>query len=151
VLDGLPPESVAVLHDRRIPGSRANIDHLVITTGGVWVIDSKRYSGQPELRVEGGWFRPRVEMLRIGGRDGSGLVDGVLRQVELVRAVVDPIPVTGVLCFIDAEWPLFGGSFITRQVHVLWPKKLLALLKADTGSVDVPACQSMLTARFPPT
>ncbi len=27
--------NVVVLHDRRIPGSRANIDHLVVTPGGV--------------------------------------------------------------------------------------------------------------------
>jgi glucokinase len=31
-----------VLHDRRIIGSRTNIDHIVIAPSGVWVIDSKR-------------------------------------------------------------------------------------------------------------
>jgi hypothetical protein len=40
----------AVLHDLAIPGSTANIDHLVIGPGGVLVIDSKRYRGQ--LRVD---------------------------------------------------------------------------------------------------
>jgi hypothetical protein len=33
----------AVLHDLAIPGSQANIDHLVIGPGGVLVIDSKQY------------------------------------------------------------------------------------------------------------
>jgi hypothetical protein len=33
---------LAVLHDRRIPGSKANIDHMAITPGGIWVIDAKR-------------------------------------------------------------------------------------------------------------
>src|SRR5579859_852074 len=28
-----------VLHDRRMPGSRANLDHLVIVSSGVWVVD----------------------------------------------------------------------------------------------------------------
>ena len=36
---------VAVLHDRRIPGSRANIDHIAVAATGVWVIDTKRYKG----------------------------------------------------------------------------------------------------------
>jgi Nuclease-related domain len=36
----------AVLHDLAIPGSAANIDHLVIGPGGVVVIDSKRYRGR---------------------------------------------------------------------------------------------------------
>jgi hypothetical protein len=36
----------AVLHDLAIPGSAANIDHLVIGPGGVLAIDSKQYRGQ---------------------------------------------------------------------------------------------------------
>jgi hypothetical protein len=32
-----------VLHDLAIPGSRTNLDHLVIGPGGVFVIDSKQY------------------------------------------------------------------------------------------------------------
>jgi hypothetical protein len=39
-----------VLHDLAIPGSTANIDHLVIGPGGVVAIDSKQYRGQ--LRVD---------------------------------------------------------------------------------------------------
>ncbi|WP_293167360.1 nuclease-related domain-containing protein [Microcella sp.] len=40
-LDGLASESIRVMHDRRIPRSKANIDHIVVTPGGVWVIDTK--------------------------------------------------------------------------------------------------------------
>jgi Nuclease-related domain len=39
----------AVLHDLAVPGSRANIDHLVIGPGGVFVIDSKQYRGRLQL------------------------------------------------------------------------------------------------------
>ena len=39
----------AVLHDLAIPGSPANIDHLVIGPGGVLVIDSKQYRGRLRL------------------------------------------------------------------------------------------------------
>lgn len=45
VLDRLSPRRWAVLHDLAVPGSRANIDHLVIGPTGVWVIDSKAYRG----------------------------------------------------------------------------------------------------------
>ena len=37
---------IAVLHDRRIPGSRANIDHIAVAPTGVWVIDTKRYKAK---------------------------------------------------------------------------------------------------------
>jgi hypothetical protein len=39
----------AVLHDLAIPGTAANIDHLVIGPGGVLVIDSKSYRGRLSL------------------------------------------------------------------------------------------------------
>ncbi len=68
-LDSIRSDDIAVLHDRRIPGSRANIDHIVITRAGVWVIDAKRYKGRPELKVEGGILRPRIEKLFVGRRD----------------------------------------------------------------------------------
>jgi hypothetical protein len=46
------------------------------------------------------------------------------------------IPVQGVLCFVEADWPLFGGSFSTRGVDVLWPKKLYSKLQAE-GSLTL--------------
>jgi Nuclease-related domain len=43
----------AILHDLAIPGSRANIDHLAIGPGGVFVIDSKQYRGRLQLDPSG--------------------------------------------------------------------------------------------------
>ena len=55
LLDLLERQGWAVLHDLAVPGSRANIDHLVIGPGGVFVIDSKHYRGSPPARwVQGG-------------------------------------------------------------------------------------------------
>lgn len=65
-LDALVTERFAVLHDRRIPGSKANIDHIAIATAGIWVIGAKRYKGRPELKIEGGILMPRVERLLVG-------------------------------------------------------------------------------------
>lgn len=97
-------------------------------------MDSKRYvNRRPELRVEGGILRPRVELLMVGGRDRTTLVDGADKQVGLVRAALadqPDVPVRGMLCFIDADWPLIGGDFMVRDVGVLWPKKLSRLLTA---------------------
>lgn len=136
-LNELAGTSLRVLHDRRIPKSRANIDHLATTPSGVFVIDAKKYKGRPELKVEGGILRPRVEKLVVGTRDRSGLVDSVLEQVNTVRDVVGPgVPVLGVLCFVDADWPVIGGAFSTRGVDVVWPKKLYKALATD-GPLDI--------------
>lgn len=149
-LDSLASEYIAVLHDRRIPGSKANIDHIAVTAAGIWVIDAKRYKGKPELRIEGGILRPRVERLLVGRRDCTKLVDGVLKQVELVRDLVGEVPVTGALCFVEADWPLIGGAFTTRGVHALWPKRLAKLLTEADGSIEVAAVRERLAAHFKP-
>lgn len=148
-LDGIASERIRVLHDRRIPDTKRNIDHIVVTPAGVWVVDTKRYKGAPGLRVEGGLFRPRVERLFVAGRDQTKLVDGVLGQVLDVREVVPDAPVRGALCFVDADWPLLAASFQVGGIEVLWPRKLVArLTAAGPERVDVDEVAARIAARF---
>ncbi len=139
MLASMAGDSLRVLNDRRIPRTKANIDHLVVCPSGVFVIDAKRYrNARPALRVEGGLLRPRTESLTVGGRDRTTLVTGMQKQVALVRAALSEthgVPVRGVLCFIDADWPLIGGSFTVNDAAVLWPKKLKALMTSP-GPLD---------------
>lgn len=151
-LDSLASQGIVALHDRRIPGSKANIDHIIITSGGVWVVDAKRYKGRPELKIEGGLLRPRVEKVMVGGRDCTKLLDGVLKQVDVVRNLLDDetVAVTGALCFVEADWPLIGGAFSTRGVQVMWPKRLAkTLVDVHAGPVDVQAMARHLASRLP--
>ncbi|SHJ48128.1 Nuclease-related domain-containing protein [Tessaracoccus bendigoensis DSM 12906] len=139
MLASMAGDSLRVLHDRRIPRTRANIDHLVVCPGGVFVVDAKRYrNARPALRIEGGLLKPRTASLTVGGRDRTALVTGMQKQLALVRAALagrPEVPVRGVLCFLDADWPLLGGSFTVDQVEVMWPKKLKASLTAP-GALD---------------
>ncbi|MFC7491956.1 nuclease-related domain-containing protein [Knoellia alttitudinis] len=154
--DGLNERSspnLRVLHDRRIPGTRANIDHIAVTPSGIYVIDPKRYLGKrPTLRIDGGLLRPRTETLMVGGRDRSKLVAGVLKQIEVVRAVAgQDVPVTGVLCFVESDWPLIGGDFTTQGVVVTWPKRLYSLLATGGPHVaDIDAHHRRLAEHLPP-
>jgi hypothetical protein len=51
-----------VLHDLAVPGSRANIDHLAIGPGGVFVIDSKQYRGRLQLDRSGRLWHGRYPL-----------------------------------------------------------------------------------------
>ena len=53
MLSPLERQGWVVLHDLALPGSRANLDHLVIGPGGVFVIDSKQYRGRLQLDAVG--------------------------------------------------------------------------------------------------
>jgi hypothetical protein len=157
-LDELTDRGVLLLHDRRIPPGRTNIDHIAISAAGVFVIDAKRYKGKrPTLRVQGGILRARTETLLVGGRDCGKLVAGVTKQVEIVRIAVTQagltdVPVHGMLCFVEADWPLFGGSFPTGGIDVLWPAKATENITVDgpLSGDQVVALHRHLADTFPP-
>ena len=99
------------LHDRRVPGTRRNIDHIVIAPAGIFVVDAKSYKGI--IRVQDrGWFLRHDYRLTVGGRDRSKLADAMAWQVEAVAVALgeageDPLPpITSVLCFVDGDWPI---------------------------------------------
>jgi hypothetical protein len=156
-LDRLAGHGVYVLHDRRIPRTRANIDHIAVGPSGVFVVDAKKYRGRPSLRVEGGLIRPRVEKLIVGSRDRTRLAAGVQKQVDLVRSALQKaefgqIPVSGMLCFVEADWPLIGGDFTIANLRVLWPRKAADRI-ARPGNVDDETAQHVhriLASAFPP-
>ncbi|MGZ4709546.1 MAG: nuclease-related domain-containing protein [Acidimicrobiales bacterium] len=126
-LDALRSSGVVVLHDRRVPGKRTNIDHIAVAPSGIWVIDSKRYTGEIRRRDVGGWRRVDVR-LYVAGRDRSKLLEGVSRQAEVVRDVLGSewpdVPIRPALCFIDGVWPTFGRPFELDGVQVSWPKAM---------------------------
>jgi Nuclease-related domain len=53
LLDRLTRDGYVVFHDLAVPGSPANVDHLVIGPSGVFVIDSKRWTGSVHQSPDG--------------------------------------------------------------------------------------------------
>ncbi|HEX4628894.1 MAG TPA: nuclease-related domain-containing protein [Gemmatimonadales bacterium] len=149
---------VRLLHDRRMPGTRANIDHIAIAPSGVHVIDTKRYKGR--IRVVKPLFgRPK---LLIDGRDRTRLLDGLAKQVSAVSATVadldGDVPVTGCLCFVapegllaDVGLPLWRTFEING--HSLYYARRLAKRLNRAGPVSAERAAVLeheLAARFPP-
>jgi len=64
-----------VLHDRRVPTGRENLDHIAVGPAGVVVIETKNWSGKVLVTTTG---------LRRNGRDAQAALDQVLRQVAAV-------------------------------------------------------------------
>lgn len=147
VLNRAASERLVVLHDRRVPKSRANIDHMVLTAEALWIIDAKKYTGKPELRRSGGLFSAKTEDLFVNGRNQTKLVDGVQRQMALAEDLCSlSVPVRGALCFINADWPLIGGNFTVRGIEALWPRRMVKLLQAEAqaGPVNEDDLESLL-------
>lgn len=151
----LEGSGVKLLHDGRMPGTtRANIDHIAVGPGGITVIDTKNYRGKVRVDRIGGLFSERCDVLTIGGRDRTKLVEGAERQLAAVRSVIadinDGVDIRGALCFADVDGlPLLRrlslrgvlidgtravarlacrpGSLSSEHVEALWQQLGLAL------------------------
>jgi Nuclease-related domain len=62
LLGPLERQGWVVLHDLAVRGSRANIDHLVIGPGGIFVIDSKQYRGRLHFDPSGRLWHGRYPL-----------------------------------------------------------------------------------------
>jgi hypothetical protein len=99
--------SARVLTDRLVPGdSDANIDHVVVASSGVWIIDSKKWAG--EIRYRSPRFPstdPR-RYLSIDGEDRTSNIAKILRLVIPVAQVIGDrsVNVRPVIAFIEAVW-----------------------------------------------
>jgi hypothetical protein len=146
-------DRAVLLHDRKVPGTRGNIDHLVIAASGVWVIDAKNYMGLVEERFIGGWLHPK-QRIYVDGRDRTKLADGVGWQVDAVRNALDAadVPITAAVCFVAAEWRMLSKRFQHGGVWVTWAKKLAEMIAAPgpLSPADVTCLAGRLAAALPP-
>lgn len=153
-LDG---SGVILLHDRRLPGSRANIDHLAIGPGGVTVIDSKNYKGKVRVERRGGLLSKRTSHLMINGRDRTKLIDGVKRQVEAVTEVIraeelGSADIRGCLCMTNYENVPLLEKLEIDEISIFATKRTAKLCrrKGPLGERDIEVLARQLAEVFPP-
>jgi Nuclease-related domain len=148
---------VAVLHDRRMPAGRANIDHIAVAPSGVLVIDTKRLKGRIEVR------KPLFgeEKLVVAGRDKTKLVDGLRRQVAAVGRALElieqDVPVGGCFCFVNPDGQAGGSGIpLLRTLTVdgfplFYPRRLSKRLGCDgpVGPDQIGVLTEALIELFP--
>lgn len=120
-LTALPAAEWTVVHDVAWPGrDRANLDHVVVGPGGVFVIDAKAWSGHVTMTAG---------ELRQDGRRRTRAVDGAVAQADCLRHLVrdlDPRLVVPVLCLVG-QGPV---SARLGEVLVVSPETLVPALTA---------------------
>lgn len=140
------------LHDRKV--GRANIDHLVIASSGIWVVDAKNYTGKVEHRNVAGWLSRADWRVYVGGRDKTKLVAGLDWQVDAVRAALGDLEgrIHPALCFTSSDWGLFAKPFRHAGVLVTWASKLAEMIaeSGDLGPDQIEAIAARLSAKLKP-
>jgi hypothetical protein len=126
LLAGLPDRFV-VLHDRQIPGSQANIDHVVVGPTGVFVVETKRYRGSLTIRDN---------ELFIESRRKTTIVEQAIREAEAVRRVLidageSALSITPILCMHLTELPWRTPTI--AGVAIVGPRGLTKSILGGTG------------------
>jgi hypothetical protein len=125
LLDPLERHGWAVLHDLAIPGSRANLDHLVIGPGGVFVIDSNQYRGRLRLDPLGRLWHGRYPLA-----PALRAVSFEADQAALV--VTDPdVVVVPVMAVHGVQVP--WGKVVMDGVPVVSARRLPSMLRELPG------------------
>jgi len=126
-LSALPRERWTVFHDVRWPGRRyANIDHVAVGPGGVFVIDSKNWTGSIAVRDH---------VLRQNGRSRETTVAAAADAAIAVAAITASVPpqqVQSVLCFVRDE-PVTGWA---RDVVVCTTGNIAQMLLTRPAVLD---------------
>ena len=122
LLGPLEREGWAILHDLAVPGSRANLDHLAIGPGGVFVIDSKQYRGRLQLDPSGRLWHGRYPL--------AYTLQAVSFEADQAAQVLpDPgVVVLPVVAVHGAQVP--WGKVVMDGVPVVAARRLPRMLRA---------------------
>ena len=143
LLSPLERHGWAILHDLAIPRSQANIDHLVIGPGGVFVIDSKQYRGRLELDASGRLWHghyPLTPTLRAVSFEAD----------QAAQVLPDPgVAVVPIVAVHGAQAP--WGKVVADGVPVVSARRLPSMLRhlpAVLGPERVAALANQARIRF---
>jgi hypothetical protein len=122
LLGPLERQGWAILHDLAVPRSQANLDHLMIGPGGVFVIDSKQYRGRLQLDPSGRLWHGRYPL--------DHTVQAVSWEADQAAQVLpDPgVVVLPVVAVHGAQVP--WGKVVTKGVPVVAARRLPSMLRA---------------------
>ena len=103
ILQALESEGYVVLHDRRRPGGRDNIDHIAIGPPGVAIVETKHYRGRVTVRHQD---------LYLNDRRRTEFIEQVRRQVNSTKAALEVDHVIGIICVVGGSFPIFGARSV---------------------------------------
>lgn len=139
-LEPLLDHGFVLLHDRQIPGSRANIDHIAVGPTGMFVIETKYLSGKVEVIQD---------KLYVSDRLRSNYIDETYREAYAaqvaVRELLEPLKaiVVPVLCIHSARMPWFDHA--VAGVHLVSGSGLERLLRTGPTILSDDQIQQVAT------
>ena len=143
---------LTVLHDLSIPGTKANIDHILISRKVVYVIDTKNYTGIVKISPN----KAGIKKLRVNGRDQSLLVGKIKNYAESVKDFLDSegisVKVLPLLAFYQATFhddSAVAIDGVTVNMYGI-ENELMRYANLKTQEIDIENVASRILRNFPP-
>ena len=159
LLRPLETQGYVVLHDRALPGSRANADHLVIGPHGVLVVDTKNWAKHTRLTggLAGGFGAGRRGQVFINGRPAAQRLGGILHERRVIARALErcldrPVDVTALVVIHGARrirWgalTIEGVTLISARAARRWIRSLPATYDPAAAAAFADTCDQL----FPP-
>lgn len=141
-------ERAVVLHNRRLPGTREVVGHVVVAPSGVWVVELTGLPGKVAERNVGRWFNQKSR-LYVADVDQSVVLESVQLKSEAIERIIENFDVRAAstvdraACFVEADWPrVFARPLRINDVWVTWPSSLAEMIVAD-GPLDFEAVHTI--------
>jgi hypothetical protein len=122
LLEPLVEHGWGVHHDLRVPGSKANIDHVVVGPPGIFVVDAKHYSGRLRLSRDGQLWHGRYLL--------APALSTTRWEADKLQAVIGAadIAVTPIVAVWGAAVP--WGQVTATGVTVVAARRLAGMLRS---------------------
>lgn len=127
------PAGFVILHDLAIPGSKANVDHLVIGPSGVYVVDSKNYRWKITENRAGELWSGKYPMARI--------IEAANWEATKVAGHLGGVAVEAMLCVHGAELP--RRDLVKNGVRILSPRGVMQALQEGPEILQGPAVERL--------
>lgn len=135
-----------VLHSRRLPDSRRDIDHIVVVQRGVLVIDAKNTNDAPRRSNYGGRLTTDERML-LGRSDKTMWIEGLLSLTAAVTSVAGT-KAQPVMCFVAHSF----SPMSIRGVDVIGAENVAGYVRqpGNLGPAEITRIANALAAGLPP-
>jgi Nuclease-related domain len=122
LLEPLVQQGWGVNHDLRVPGSKANIDHVVVGPPGIFAIDTKNYRGRLRLSCDGLLWHGRTFL--------APTLSATRWEADKLQARIGApdIAVVPIVAVLGAMVP--GGQVTAHDVTVIPARRLVGLLRS---------------------
>jgi hypothetical protein len=137
LLDRLGRDGYVSFHDLAMPDSTANLDHLVVGPSGVFVIDSKQWTGEVQQSADGLVWHDHYRLDRT--------LAALRWQAETLGRLLD-VPVAPLVCVHGAH--IQGGGLHAQGVAIVGASLLRLALGDDQVLSDTDVERYAATARM---